>query len=236
MRRLVAGTVAMLTVAACAGPVPAPLSSATPVPPAPVESPELPPGSADASAVPPATVELPAADWSNPESDPTLRNVHEEACRAPADLVTPGQWAGLVRVVEQQRSGWPFHLYWDGGTFHVACFAPPYDPSAAVVTVMDWANREPPGRKPGFATLESVASLPRDERRMGWGTAEPVVAEVRVAPSGAPSVVATSANGYFLVQWPLELGEDRNAPRLEAYDACGEKLVADDTRTPCPAP
>ena len=184
----------------------------------------------------PPELPVPTEEWSNPDSDPGLRASHDAACGAAPGGPTAAQWATLVRVVEQQRSGWPFHVYWDGATLHVACYAPPYDLSAVELSVVDWADRDPSGRKPGYATFEAVDLLPREERRMGWGTADPAVAEVRVAASGAPAVAATTANGYFVVQWPLELGEDRNAPRLEAYDSCGVRLLADDTRTPCPGP
>jgi hypothetical protein len=173
------------------------------------------------------------ADWANPESDPALRADHDAACRAaapvPADRVTD-----LVRVVEQQRSGWPFHLYWDGGTLHVACFAPPYDLAAVDASVVDWADRVPAGRKSGVADFEARISRPDDERWMGWGTVDPSAVRLEIQTADGPATAATVANGYFVAQWPP--GSDRRTPRLVAFDACGEELDQGTVPTPCPNP
>ena len=161
VRSIPAIVVVALVVVACASPsVRAPPVSSTPSLASPTES------SASASAVvsPDAasvapSIAIPAEDWTNPDSDVALRADHDAACRR-SSVVAADRWAGLVRVVEQQRSGWPFHLYWDGGTLHVACFAPPYDPTALDLSVVDWADRAPPGRKGSVADFEARLSLP----------------------------------------------------------------------------
>jgi hypothetical protein len=227
------GLVVSIAVAACAiqgsiAPPPLPSADASPS----TEASAAPSTEASPAPSAAASIALPATDWENADSNPALRASHDEACRR-SDVLSPGVWEGLVRVVEQQRSGWPFHLYWDGGTLHVACFAPPYALAAVEVSVLDWADRDLPGRRPEPAALESVTLLPDDERRMGWGTVDPRAAKLRLVPADGPAIEATIANGYFVAQWPP--GSDRRQPRLEAVDSCGEPLVVGDTRTPCPA-
>jgi hypothetical protein len=187
--------------------------------------------SPSADPAPPSGPILPAGDWENPDSDPVLRASHESACRA-SDAVPAELWGSLVRVVEQQRSGWPFHLYWDGATTVVTCYALPDGDDRAGPAVVVPVTNAGGHRGPGvFAAFESTLLLTEYERWMGWGTTDPAVAALRVTPREGPGTNATVNAGFFLVQWPL--GMDRRQPRLAATDGCGEPLVNGEPAPAC---
>lgn len=122
-------------------------------------------------------------------------------------------------------------MCWDGATLHVACFAPPYDPSALDVRVVDWAGSGSKREAGDPAGFESMVLIPGDERWMGWGTVDPVVVELHVAPEDGLGMNATVANGYFVTQWPFV--SSRRQPRLEAIDACGQGLTPGEAPPSC---